>query len=215
MSDQSNVGTPDNSDSQDEPDWQKRYTDLQAAHTKASQEAAELRQYREMVDNLQGDDPELSAQAAQALGLSFVEEETNTDPMSALDQRLARIENWLGTQNEQEALEQLQQEDSEYMDAALEGLETQLGRELTREEVELLVGNALVNRTDEGHPGIEQAIQLYTTIENTAQSRWGRSKRVSTPTDGREGEDRPNLDEGHSERVANMIQKYQNNNNLT
>jgi hypothetical protein len=135
--------------------------------------------------------------------------------MAALDQRLERIENWLGSQNEQEALDQMQQEDSEYMDTALEKLETQLGRELERDEVELLVGNALVNRTEDGMPGIEQAITLYTNIDNRRQQDWAKSKRVSTPTQGREGEELPNLEEGHSARVQAMIQRYQANNNLT
>lgn len=209
-------GTPDNSDSQD-TDWQKRYNDLQSTFTKTSQEAAELRQYRENVENLQSDDPELAAQAAEALGLTFVQEDSSTssDPIEAVAQRLERIENWLGSQNEQEALEQLQQEDSEYMDKALEGLETQLGRELDREEVELLVGNALVNRTEEGHPGIEQAIKLYTDIDKRRQQNWSKSKRVSTPSDGQEGEPLPDLNEGHSARVQAMVQKYTANNNLT
>lgn len=215
MSDMSNQGTPDNTESQD-TDWQKRYTDLQASFTKASQEAAELRQYRELVDALQGDDPEASAYAAEQLGLAFIEEEnsstTNTNPQSALEQRLERIENWLGSQNEQEALDKLQQEDAEYMDTALEGLETRLGRDLTRPEVELLVSNALVNRDDNGNPGIEAAIALYDEIDGSRQQQWARSKRVSTPAQGQEGTQMPDLDEGHSARVAAMIQRFNLNN---
>lgn len=219
MSGEPNVGTPDNSDSQDSTDWQKRYTDLQATFTQTSQEASELRQYRELVEQLQDDNPEVAAHAAEQLGLSYVNDDNtptdNDDPQAALMQRLERIENWLGSQNEQEALEAMQEEDSGLMDSALGNLETQLGRELTREEVELMVGNALVNRTEEGLPGIEEAIRLYTAIENTSQQRWSKSKRVSTPTQGREGEELPNLDENHSARVAAMVQRYQSDNQLT
>lgn len=217
MSDMSNTGTPDNSDSQDNTDWQKRYTDIQSQLTPVQQENAELRQYRNLVEQLQDDDPEVSAQAAEALGLTFVDDSftTEEDPQAALEQRLERIENWLGTQNEQEALEKLQEEDSDYMDKALEGLETQLGRELERDEVELLVGNALVNRTEDGLPGIEQSIKLYTGIDARRQQNWARSKRVSTPAEGQEGTELPNLDESHSDRVAAMVQKYQQNNKLT
>src|SRR5688572_11838766 len=144
MSDEPKTGTPGEPDSQDSnTDWQKRYTDLQATFTQTSQEASELRQYRELVEQLQDDNPEVAAQAAEQLGLSYVNDDNATpdNPQAALEQRLERIENWLGSQNEQEALDAMQEEDSEIMDSALGKLETQLGRELTREEVELMVGN--------------------------------------------------------------------------
>lgn len=206
MSDQ---GIPDNSDSQD-PDWQKRYTDLQAEYTRSSKEAAELRQYRELVDNVQSDDPEVQAKAAEALGLVF-EESGQQDPQSALEARLAKLETQIGSKDEQEQIERLQEQDANYMDAALEGFETSLGRELTKHEVELLVGNALINRTEEGQPGIEQAIDLYKEIDGTAQSRWASTKRVSTPSEGREGTEKQDLDESHSARVARMMQKFELN----
>lgn len=210
------MGTPGTEPDSQDTDWQKRYTDLQSTFTKTTQEASELRQYRDLVQQLQDDNPEVAAQAAEQLGLSFVnDDKTPADPQAVLEQRLERIENWLGSQNEQEALDQMQQEDSEYMDSALEKLETQLGRELDRDEVELLVGNALVNRSEDGMPGIEQAIEKYTNIENRRQQNWAKSKRVSTPSQGSEGEPIPNLEEGHSDRVAAMVQKYNSNNNLT
>lgn len=206
-------GTPDNSDSQEEtPDWEQRYKDLQSTYTKTSQEAAELRQYQELVDAIQSDDPERQAQAADALGLSFVGDgQQEVDPTSALEQRLARLEQNLGSKDEAEQMERLQEQDADYMDTALEGYEKTLGRELTKDEVELLVGHALINRTDDGNPGIETAINLYDGIDKSAQSRWASTKRVSTPSQGSEGTVKEDLDESHSARVARMMQKMQLN----
>lgn len=212
------AGTPGNEpDSQETTDWQKRYTDLQATFTQTSQEAAQNRQYRELVEQLQSDNPEEAAHAAEQLGIAFVQENDSTpdDPQAALEQRLERIENWLGSQNEQEAFDKMQEEDSEFMDKALEGLETQLQRELSRDEVELLVGAALVNRTEDGMPGIADAIQKYTNIDNARQQNWAKSKRVSTPSQGQEGNTLPNLEENHSQRVAAMVEKYNTDNKLT
>lgn len=210
MSDQ---GTPDHSDSQEEPDWQKRYTDLQSKYTTTSQEAAELRQYRELVDAVQSDDPEAQARAAEALGLQFVPETQETvSSDQALEERLARIEGRLGSQDEAEAMETLQTEDADYMDTALEGFESSLGRELTKDEVELLVGHALINRTDEGQPGIESAINLYKGIDTSAQSRWASTKRVTTPSQGQEGTEKADLDESHSARVSRMMERFELNN---
>jgi hypothetical protein len=197
-------------------DWQKRYTDLQAEYTKTSQEASELRQYQELVNALSSDDPQLAAQAADALGLSFVGEEDDAepamaDPMSALEQRLAGIEQYLGTRTEQETLQEMQSQDADYIDAALTGLETRIGRELTQPEVELLVSHSLVNRTNDGHPGIESAISLYDEVDSTAQDRWVRTKRVSTPSVGQEGQEQEPGLPSHAERVANMVEKFQAN----
>lgn len=204
-------GTPGNPDSQEEAvDWQKRYTDLQSQYTRTSQEAAELRQYQQLVEAVQSDDPEAQAAAAEALGLAFVGQET--DPQTALEQRLAKLETQIGSQTEQQQLERLQEQDADYMDAALEGFETKLGRELTKDEVELLVGHALINRTEEGQPGIETAIGLYEGIDSSAQSRWASSKRVTTPTQGREGTEKQDLEESHSARVAHMMQRFDYNN---
>lgn len=202
-------GTPERTPPEDS-NWEQRYKDLQSTYTKTAQEAAELRQYEELVKNVQSDNPELQAQAAEALGLSFVGE--NQDPQTALEERLARLESTLGNRDEQEQLERLQEQDADFMDTALEGFETSLGRELTKDEVELLVGHALINRTEEGSPGIDTAIDLYKKIDGSAQSRWASTKRVTTPTEGREGTEKADLDESHSARVARMMQRFDLNN---
>ena len=205
-------GTPDNSDSQEGTlDWEQRYKDLQSTYTKTSQEAAELRQYQELVSAIQSDDPEAKAQALDQLGLAYADDGQSDDPNSALLQRLERLETQIGSKDEAEQMERLQEQDADYMDTALEGYETQLGRELTKDEVELLVGNALINRTDDGNPGIEAAIKLYDQIDKSAQSRWSSSKRVTTPSEGQEGTPKEDLDESHSARVARMMQKMQLN----
>lgn len=202
-------GTPGTPDSPEDSNWEQRYKDLQSTYTKTAQEAAELRQYEELVKNVQSDDPQVQAQAAEALGLSFIGEET--DPQTALEERLARLESTLSNRDESEQLERLQEQDADFMDTALEGFETQLGRELTKDEVELLVGHALINRTEEGTPGIDTAIELYKNIDGSAQSRWASTKRVNTPVEGREGKETADLDESHSARVARMMQKFELN----
>lgn len=210
MSDQ---GTPPEGDStQETVDWEQRYKDLQSTYTKTSQEAAELRQYQQLVDNMQSDDPEVQAQAAEALGIQFVDGGQDKSQDQILLERLERLESRFGNMDEQEQMERLQSQDADFMDTALEGFETQLGRELDKDEVELLVGHALINRTDDGNPGIEQAIGLYKNIDNSRQSKWASSKRVTTPTQGQEGTEKQDLDESHSARVAHMMARFQANN---
>lgn len=206
----SREGTP-GADTHD--DWQKRYTDLQSEYTRSQQENATLRQYQKWADALQGDDPQAAQEAADNLGLSFVADNENdeyADPYEQLTHRLERLEQNLGSREQQEQQAQREAMDLEVLDRGLGAFEQRIGRKLEQGEVQLLVSHAVVNRDENGAPGIESAIDLYDQIDRSGQTRWVNTKRVSVPSTGQEGEETPALD-SHAERVASMVAKFQAN----
>lgn len=192
-------------------DWQKRYTDLQSEYTRSQQENAQLRQYREWTDALKGEDEQAAADAARNLGLSFNDQvEDDGDPFSAYEQRLARIEQSLNSRDQKETQRAQEEKDLEALDAGLGAFEQRMGRKLEKQEVQLLVSHAVVNRDENGLPGITAAIDLYDQIDRTGQSRWVNTKRVPVPSQGIEGEEAPALD-SHAERVASMVAQFNAN----
>lgn len=82
-------------------DWEDRYTNLQGAFTRTSQEAAE---YRKVIEGLNSDDPELRAWAAEQVGISF-EDDDAYEPA--------------GTQVEQQQYAQLDPQVQQQLDALL------------------------------------------------------------------------------------------------
>lgn len=66
------TGTDGSAPGAPEIDWQDRYTHLQGAFTKTSQEAAE---YRRVIEGLNSDDPETRSWAASQLGLELQPDE--------------------------------------------------------------------------------------------------------------------------------------------
>jgi hypothetical protein len=201
-------GTPG---ADDTSDWQKRYTDLQSEYTRSQQENSQLRQYREWADALKGDDEQAALAAAEALGLSYDEPaDDGSDPFAAYEKRIEKLER-LEQQREQKLTQSAQEEkDLETLDAGLGAFEKRIGRKLEEQEVKLLVSHAVVNRDDDGLPGINSAVDLYDQIDRTGQTRWVNTKRVNTPAQGVEGEETPALD-SHAERVASMLANFHAN----
>lgn len=81
-----------------------RYTEVQGWATKAAQEAAENREYRRLVENLQSDDTALVKEAAQALNIAYDEPDpaptqAGMDPQ--LLQRLDAHEQFITEQRQQ------------------------------------------------------------------------------------------------------------------
>lgn len=203
-------GTPETQDT----DWEKRYKDLQSEYTQTSQQAGELQQ---VVDAFQSDDPQARNAAAEYLGISLVDEQgaPQEAPDEALARRLEAVESFLASGQEERAAEEMQAHDVDQINEALSGFETRTGSELTDEEVQLLASHAILNRTEDGVPGIGEALQLYENAETArqtrAQSDWAKSKRVSTPAVGQEGDETPSPDESHPDRVARMVERLQAN----
>ena len=192
-------------------DWQKRYTDLQSEYTRSQQENAQLRQYQQYADALQGTDEQAAREAAEALGLTFAEDDAGgDDPYERLERKYEELERKFGSREQQEQQQAREAQELEVIDRGLGAYEQRLGRKLEQNEVTLLVGQAVVNRDENGAPGIDAAIDLYDGLDRSSQSRWQNTKRVSVPSVGQEGEETPALD-SHAERVASMVAKFQAN----
>lgn len=103
------VNTPDTGTDGSAPvapeiDWQDRYTHLQGAFTKTSQEAAE---YRRVFEGLNSDDPETRSWAASQLGLELqpddVPEDTGQPQYAQLDPKVQQqLEAVLSREQEQQ-----------------------------------------------------------------------------------------------------------------
>jgi hypothetical protein len=203
------IGTPG---AEGTSDWQKRYSDLQSEYTRSQQENAQLRQYREYADALKGDDEQAALAAAEALGLSFDEEDDGDsgDAFAEYEKRIAKLEESLSSRDQKEQRAAQEERDLEALDAGLGQFEQRIGRKLEQGEVQLLVSHAVVNRGEDGLPGISSAIDLYDGIDRGSQKRWVNTKRVPVPSEGVEGEEAPAL-ESHAERVATMVAKFNAN----
>jgi hypothetical protein len=116
----------------------------------------------------------------------------------------------LNERSQKESQAAQEERDLETLDAGLGAFEQRIGRKLEKQEVQLLVSHAVVNRDDDGLPGINSAIDLYDQIDRTGQTRWVNTKRVNTPAQGVEGEEAPALD-SHADRVASMVAKFHAN----
>ena len=95
-------------------DWQDRYTNLQGAFTRTSQEAAE---YKRIVEGLNSDDPEQRLWAAQQVGIEFEPDEIPADTQTAqqyaqLDPQVQQQLDALLTQQQQ--AQEAQQAEQDY-----------------------------------------------------------------------------------------------------
>lgn len=204
----SHQGTPD---ADATIDWQQRYREEQAMINRLTEENKTLRQYQEWADALKGDDEQAALAAAEALGLSYDDpSDDGSDPFAAYEKRIEKLEKSLNERAQKESQSAQEERDLETLDAGLGAFEQRIGRKLEKQEVQLLVSHAVVNRDDDGLPGINSAIDLYDQIDRTGQTRWVNTKRVNTPAQGVEGEEAPALD-SHADRVASMVAKFHAN----
>jgi hypothetical protein len=206
-------GTPE----QDGTNWEERYKNLEADHTRAAQEAAQLRVYQEAVQGLKSEDPETRQWALDALGLEAAEEEEayqEADPNQELLQRISDMEQHLNQSQEQAQQADLQNQEVEYMNTELTAASEKLGRQFTEQELHFIVPNAVANRDENGWPGITTALdnwaELMQSQADQGQSQWAASKKSSTPASGQEGVEAPNLD-NEGDRVAWMVSQAQAN----
>jgi hypothetical protein len=182
-----------------------RYKEAQAWGTKSSQEAA---QYRAVVEALQSDDPDIRLQAAQALGLEFVDDTGNDeyqDPYEQLSEKIAALEGQL-TQRQQQELESQQIAHIEqFVDSSLDAIEG-----LPAEARDWITARALSQPgTAEGLPDIQAAYHDFQQLENGLMKRWAESKRTHhiSPVGGEGSKALDQIDD-RSERQEAMAQKF-------
>jgi len=177
------VDTPQGTDAPVE-DWKKRYDDLQPAYTRATQELA---QRERLIEALKSDDADARTQAAQALGLQFVEEEEEEgfeDPTEQLAAEVAAIKAQMESQNQQARQQQLVEQMTATAERELDALP-----DLDEQDKDWIFRSAIVlPRTSEGNLDIQGAHEQFREWEQARQKRWASSKRAPhVPANGQEG----------------------------
>lgn len=193
---------------QPDTDWQKRYTDLQPEYTRATQEAA---QYRQAVEALSSDDPELRAQAAEFLGVEFDEpEQEPLDEYDELKRELQELKSWRDQETQARQTASQREAEIEYMDQQFDSLERSEKRDFTDKEVEAVAKLAQQTRDDEGRPDVDGAYKFLLEYVDEATPRRVASKKAAQVQTGRAGEKKFDFHnkEERANRMAAVIEAH-------
>jgi hypothetical protein len=178
-----------------EVNWEQRYTDTQAAFTRASQEAAALRAEQERLQS----DPDAQREFLARLGYEVEQPDQGfQDPtaaeLAALRQQVSELSGW----RDNLTAEQQQAQQLQVINASVEEQFRSTAPDLdpaTREWVETrALGMA---PREDGMPDIQGAFQAFVAWETERQKSWAQTKR-SAPRfapGGKEGTQAPNLDD--------------------
>jgi hypothetical protein len=224
------VGGPDNGAAPEAVDWQQRYeqehqnySNLQPEYTRVTQERDQLREATQWYELLvTSEDPEIRAQAAEALGIVFEEEEDELvpdeeqDPLQPYDRRIAALEEREQQRNTEQQETQHARAVREVLDARLEELmpgathpdqDVARGVKFDQDQVLAYAINALPVDEESGLPDIDLAYRLWSERNDARQTDWARSKRAPTfSPSGQTATEVPNLD-NDQERQEYMTRK--------
>lgn len=96
--------------------WEERYREAQSWGTKSAQEAAELREYKALIDDWNSDDPDAQRRAAERLGIQLDEEEADAGQeyaqLSPADRKL--LDDFNASRTEQQQTQQQEQQYNAY-----------------------------------------------------------------------------------------------------
>ena len=191
-----------------EVNWEQRYTDTQAAFTRASQEAAALRAEQERLQS----DPDAQRAFLQSLGYEIEEPDQGyQDPtateLAQLRKELSEVSQW----KDNLTAEQQQAQQLQLINASVEEQFRSTAPDLdpaTREWVETrALGMA---PRDDGMPDIQGAFQSFQAWETERQKQWATTKRSAPrpPLAGQQGTHEPYPDGlSRSEIAARMAEE--------
>lgn len=175
--------TPEQEETPSEPeiDYRKRYEDLRPEFDRANQVLAALQGRH---------GPEAQAQAAQMFGfeLEDVEEIENED----LDPReeIEKIRRELRERDEQAEAKELELAEQEWIQQEIGKVAKSEGRDLTQEEKDIITSYAISHRFEDGQPDIEGGHERLRAIYKAAKDRLISSKRnAPTPPQGAPGDE--------------------------
>jgi hypothetical protein len=190
-------GKPEGTD-----DWEKRYGDLQPEYTRATQRLSE---YEQLFQAAQQGNPD----ALAALGLEPAggdDEEEYLDDTERLQQQIAELQQRLdGQDQERQSAAYQEQEDTATLEA-LTQLEQKDNVELSNEEVELVLGNALAKRNDDGTPDVNGAYKALRAAQKLYQEKYVESKRAPKVAVGSAGEEKIDFS-NEEQRRAYMVRQ--------
>lgn len=194
--------------------YEKRYNDLRPEFDRATQERAELQQWKEWAElALTTDDTDTQRQALQRLGFDVPDEVEDVEPTEWLDEtaqdpRLDELLAWK-EQQEQQAREA----------AGFEFLTTHINSEVDRLGMDQLddgtrqwiLSRALANPGIPAPPGsphdelpnVEAAFKEFQQWETERQKQWAQTKRSApyVPPGGQPANEVPNTGTGHEARM--------------
>jgi hypothetical protein len=193
-----------------EPDapenWEKRYQDLQPAYTKASMEAAELRQQMERLRS----DEQAQREFLAELGYELPEDETGIeddaeiDPISALAQEVAQLKQ----AREQEAQAAYWSSLETHVEGALKAYGEERGFPLSEEENSLLIGAILTApKGEDGLPPVKAVTDMYAQIQDNLKKAWVDSKQAPAAPTGVAATEMPDYDNDRA-RLDHMTRKW-------
>lgn len=208
---------------QAEIDWAKRYNDLRPEYTRATQEAAELRQAQQYYElALTSDDADIRRQALEALGYQLdespddgdVEQAYPQDPYDQLRQELAQV---------QQRVDQREQDDenARQTDLIRSITDERLGQlpDLATEDQDWILAyaiNALPALHEPGVPvplpDIQAAYDVFNARETERQKTWAKTKRAPyVSSGGRDATEAPDPGTGHQARLNRAMLSLRNN----
>jgi hypothetical protein len=181
-------GTPD----EPQINWQKRYEDLRPQFDRTNQELARL------------NDESYQRELMARWGYEVEDPEPGyaPDPNDEVRQKLAELEEWKNTQEQQR--EQAQQ--LEQITASVADQFRQAGGDLDERTREWVTTRALnMDPREDGMPDIQGAINDYNAWVTEQQQQWEQSRKrpraPHVPPGGQAGTDAPNLDDREQRRA--------------
>lgn len=206
------TGTEQTQTTEPEVNWQERYTNLQPEYTRASQEAAELRRWREQIEN----DPEAQREFLKTLGYDLEDDTLDAaafdDPRDA---QIARLEQRIAAHEQKfqstEAQQQIAAAEAHF-ERAFQKIGSERGYPLTEEEQDAIYGMALTMPADpSGFPPAEDAYKRLNSVWDHRQQHWAQTKEPAHQVSRSGGpvteDNRLDVDDP-DERVRRMAQRF-------
>jgi hypothetical protein len=159
-------------DAPETTDYRKRFEDLQPQLTQAQQQNAEFNRLVEAAR--QG-----NTEALDALGIPYEAGEDDDeflDPDEQLRREFEELKNEHLTAKQQAEQTRLEDQEAEYIAGQIDSLEKKAGIELDDEAVDFVIDRARSNRGQDGRPEVEAAFKGFTSVLDTHQERYLKSK---------------------------------------
>ena len=189
--------------------YEKRYKDVQSAFTKASQEAKELREWKERLSS----DEDAQREFLAELGYGFeddntgIKDDAETDPVTAVQQEWEAFK-----QAQQQAAEQEQWNAFEtHVKDSFKEYGEERGHPLTDQEERFLIGAVLTAEAGEdGVSPVKAVLDAYGQLQDDLKKSWVGTKQAPAAPSGVAASEMPDLD-NDEQRQQWMMERIRSN----
>lgn len=186
---------PDSGTPGTEVNWQERYANLQPEYTRASQEAAQL---RNLVEAARQGDPDAISQLGFEIADSDLDDTPEyEDPFDEIRKEVEEVRQWKQSQEQQAQEAQMLQRAEQHIETEINAIDG-----LDEADAAWVVDRALrLPPNDQGLPDIQAAAKDFAAWDQARQERYAeqqrqqRRRRPAAIAGGQEGTDAPNWDE--------------------